>query len=761
MTRAVPVLALMLTGLLSGPSWPQTGDPGSVPAQGGAAQADPLAALGGAIDAARRQMDTDLSGAAAALDHLAVESMELRRTRTLSDLERPMHRDLFLLRANAHLQLLNNDRVEESFREVLRIDPFFTGQLAPREQELMDALRAREGGGLEVASPERAAKIVLNGVTAGLTGDAPTRLPLLAGEYELRLEKEGFQAGVARVTIAAGQTTTIRDLAPQRRVPPVVLLADRDDVEVAIDNAPPARMARLQVFRNQLTAAEASAIDQAVEVAKLDAATTAGFLLRNPPVDRPIVARFRRECFVETVRTIAVTSEALAKLGPDEAVLWFGDASVVRLQPDTGTLRVVSAPSDADVFVDGQLLGRTPFERGVCSGQHRVRVRHRIGSFNAVANVSRGRTEALDAVLKPSVAVVGAVETVEGRLRALPDLAAQIDRTLASAVTTYRAAGRIDLPPEVPRWTDQSAVELVGAADHEDSAAVMSLLRLANENYDAALILAAVRRPAASGSEGPVDLLVFWSDHPNPDRIRWTTGQDDLKSLLSRLDVPAEASELVYQNHVGVRVADTMLPGAALLVVRVDAGSAAELAGLKPGDVIEALDGTVVTGGQFADRVRQKRPGDLVALRIAAPGAAPRLMNLPVQRRPSRAPVFDPAYYGNALIAKLTVAGILTPSAAERDLYGFNLALAYMRFGDYRRALDLLGGLGTVAEGYGVGKGAVQYFKARCLDAMGEREKALAAYKEVSALGDLPLADDGAGVATLARRRMSALARTP
>ncbi len=174
------------------------------------------------------------------------------------------------------------------------------------------------------------------------------------------------------------------------------------------------------------------------------------------------------------MRTIAVTSDALARLGPEQAVLWFGDASVVRLQPDVGTLRVSSTPSDADVFVDGQLLGRTPFERGVCSGQHRVRVRHRIGAFQAVATVVRGRTESVDAALKPSVAMVGAVDTAQGSLRALPELAAQIDRMLPSVVTTYRAAARVELPPEIPRWTDQSAVDLVAAADVRDSAAVVA-----------------------------------------------------------------------------------------------------------------------------------------------------------------------------------------------------------------------------------------------------------------------------------------------
>ena len=171
-------------------------------------------------------------------------------------------------------------------------------------------------------------------------------------------------------------------------------------------------------------------------------------------------------------------------------------------------------------------------------------------------------------------------------------------------------------------------------------------------------------------------------------------------------------------------------------MARVDAGSPAESAGLKAGDAVEAVDGTGVSAAQFDDRVRQKRPGDLVALRIASAGAAPRLVNVPVQRRACRAPVFDPTYYGN-------------------------LALAYMRFGDYRQALDQLTALGNVVEGFGVGKGAVMFFRARCLEAMGERDRALALYKDVSGLDDQPFADDGAGVATLARRRLAALARTP
>src|SRR5262249_58598186 len=114
--------------------------------------------------------------------------------RPLSDAERATHRQLFQLRADAHMQLLNNDKVEESLRELLRVDPFFSGTLPPREPSIADALRSKEGALLEVTSLEPGAKVFVNGAPAGVTGDAPTRTSVIAGEYEVRLEKDGFQA---------------------------------------------------------------------------------------------------------------------------------------------------------------------------------------------------------------------------------------------------------------------------------------------------------------------------------------------------------------------------------------------------------------------------------------------------------------------------------------------------------------------------------------------------------------------------------------
>ena len=726
------------------------------------AAGDAEARFAASVDAASKMLDTDVRAAVDALDHLASESVEMRRVRSLSDAERATHRQLFLLRANGHLELLDNDKAEESLRELLRIDPFFSGQLAPRAQSIVDTLRSKEGGILEITSPESGAKVSINGAPAGVTGDTPTRTPVVAGEYEIRLEKEGFQPGVTRIVVLPGQTASLRDLAPKRRIPAVTFLANRTDLDVAVDNSAPVRMTPLLSLRSQLSPAENAALEQAAGTA-LDPQSTAGFVLRDPPIDRPILFRFRRDCFVEESRTVTITPELLAKAGTDP-LLWLGETSFVRPQPDVGTLRVLSTPRDADVVVDGQLVGRTPFERNVCSGQHRVRLRHRIGSFNATASVIRGRTEVVDTVLKPGIAVLGAVDATQSPATYAGDLAAQLERTLTASISTFRAAARLELPPELQRWTDASTVDLVNAIDRNDSAGVTRLLKLANDNFEAPLMVAAVRR---AGDRG-VDVLVLWSEHAGVDRAAWSGQANDLAAIVSRIDSPTDGTDLVYQNDLGIRVADVGLADAPLLVVRVDAGSPAASAGVRAGDGIEAVDGAAMDRGgapggsnaqKFGDVVRQKRPGDIVTLRILSSSGPAHQVPLPVQRKPRRAPVFDPDYYGNALIAKLTAASIIAPNSSERDLLTFSLAVAYMRFGDYKTAADLLAPLNALAEGSGVGRGAVLYFRARCLEALGDRDAATELYKQAAAIGSQLITDDGATVGALASRRLAAMSK--
>jgi hypothetical protein len=135
--------------------------------------------------------------------------------------------------------------------------------------------------------------------------------------------------------------------------------------------------------------------------------------------------------FVEGESLEAIITR-LAPLPPATALDLLSQISAAR--PDVGALRVTSTPTDADVFLDKQLVGRTPFERDVCAGTHQVRVRHRIGSSLAAATVVRGRLEVPDVALKPDIAFLGALESTGGKLVSSPPLTAGIERVLASVL---------------------------------------------------------------------------------------------------------------------------------------------------------------------------------------------------------------------------------------------------------------------------------------------------------------------------------------
>jgi len=735
--------------------------PAPVPPQQGAAQVVPLVdPFQGRVDRAAQLLETDPRAAIEALDALAVESIELRKTRALTAVERPAHRQLFIFRARGHLQSMNDDRVEESLRELLRVDPFFNQALAPREQEVLGAIRTRETGLLEVSSGLRDCRVLLDGIEIGVTGDVPVRASLVSATYHLRLEKPGFQAASARVMIATGQTLSVQDLTPRAQVPPVAFLSDREGVEVLVDNAPVGATARLPALRERLSAEEATALDAIISAARFDPATSSGVLLRDLPVDRSVSVRFRGDCLIEESRALTVTADMLAALEAGLPLLWFGEANAVRMRPDVGTLRVASLPADADVYVDGVMVGRSPLERQVCTGEHRVRVRHRIGSHTAMATVARGRTATVDVTLKPGLAFLGAVQTVQGALHSAPELTTAVDRALPAAVKGFRVASLVGLPPEIERWSDRSTAELVAASDRGDADQVTRWLRAAAENYDAPLLLAAVARGVASDTGAAVDLLLFWVDHAAADRVRLTrVSPDTVGQVLRQIDSPTDPAALVFANDIGIRVADSLLYDAALVVVSVDTGSPAALAGIRQGDGIATVDGAAMTAAQVAARVGEKRPGEPVALRLT--GAQGREVTVPVLRRPRRAPVFDPTLFGNALMAKLSAAAAMAGSAAERNLMGFNLALVHVRFSEWRTALDQLEALGPLADGMGVGQAAAAYFRARCHLELGDRERALAVLREAASADAQVLADDGATVGALVKLRLGSLGEAP
>ena len=76
-----------------------------------------------------------------------------------------------------------------------------------------------------------------------------------------------------------------------------------------------------------------------------------------------------------------------------------------------------------------------------------------------------------------------------------------------------------------------------------------------------------------------------------------------LAAAIARLNAPADIGEWIGRNDIGLRVADTGLPAAPLLIVAVRSGSATDVAGLKVGEAIGAVDRAPATAAQLAERI--------------------------------------------------------------------------------------------------------------------------------------------------------------
>jgi tetratricopeptide (TPR) repeat protein len=712
------------------------------------------------VERAAQALGLDTLRALESLDTLAVESAELRKVRPLNPAERPVHRQLFIARARGYLKAGNTDKADECYRELLRVDPFFVASLPVRERERLDSVNARERGSIDVTSHVKDCRVILDGVGIGTTGEAPVHVTLVAGSYQLRLEKDGFQAATARITIGAGQTLAVGDLAPRSAVPLVLLLTDRPGLTVTIDQSPAGDTQRLADLKSSLSPDEASAVDLAATAAVFDPATSGGLIIRDATLDRPFTVQLRGACVVDQTRSLTVTADAVAGLAPGSALLWLGEASAFRMPSDVGTLRVTSVPADAEVYVDGALQGRTPFEQQVCTGQHRIRVRHPAGSSQITTAIVRGRAESIDVALKPGLAFLGAIETTPGGLRPFGELSAALERSLESTLHRFTLAHPVDARAGAAAWTDQLTADLIAAADRADSAAIARLLLVAKQHWDTPLLLAAVVRGSAGGEIGPIDLMLFWQGRADIDRMQVAgIATNVLRPAFERIDRSGDTDALLYEQSLGLQVADTGLAEAPLLVVSVEAGGPAAAAGLKPGDSLVALDGSTVTARQFADALSQKKTGQTLVATfspVAGDGTS-KQAPLTAQRRPRRAPLSDETLASNGIVAALTATAAGATSQADRDLAGFNLALTHMRLGEWSRALELFSAPGPLPAGIGVGPGAALYFRARCHEQLGDKDRALALYREAAAVNGQVLADDGASVAMLAKLRLAAL----
>lgn len=594
-------------------------------------------------------------------------------------------------RARAHLTRGEVGEAAEDFRAVLLADPGWRPDVADLTPAAVDLFEAERG--------ELVAYLTVETEPAGGTvflGDEPlgqtplVARPVFAGTHAVRVERPGYAPVSERAA----------DLFPGE----VLALSwelDRVGPVLSVITAPAGVTVR---------------VDGRV------AGATGGSLPED--LRQAVPPRFADEVFSAplmlsglTLGAHEITLEAPCRR-PSRFVFHADEPRdylprFVRLRPSTGGLRIESEPSGGRVWLDGEDRGVTPLSfSAMCSGEHRVEIRHPAGRCLRSVSVSRGSRAAVRCALRPVAALdAGGPESAEAL--------AAVRRVLEGSEEFFFAgesaeAGADEIPGEI-----QARIR--------------------------------VRMPPPASGDASVEFLAAGSAAPDRavfDRFAPGTAADALRRLL---DPPERRRPWIGATVALRRPADGGAPVLEIASARPE--GPAGLGGVEPGDEVRLAGGEEVFDELgFAQQLARHAPGSAFDLLVARDGAERRLRLVVAET-----PVL-PVRSGHRCNRRLTE---LDAAAARGDDDPFDrleAGVCRLLLGDPAGALSREFPEADLPVGPGIGQGTVFYYRGLALLAAGERERAA---RDFAAAAEVPgatlVTHDGPLLAPLARRRAARL----
>ncbi|HEX6738045.1 MAG TPA: PEGA domain-containing protein [Vicinamibacteria bacterium] len=634
----------------------------------------------------------------------------LRRQGQLPPRGREILGQSYELRGRAYFNIGLQEKAADSFRALVQFQPQYTiskDKVSPKIVDYFNAVKKALVGFLAVSSKPAGARVSLNGEFLGLTDFFP--LEVLAGEYTVEVSREGHQTETRAVSIAPQATETLQ-LELTRTMASAFFVTEPTGVEVWVDG--------------QLRATTDAA---RVEVANLSLG--------------PHVVEFRKKCHESVKRTLETGEPRDYEVDP------------VRLEESLAKLELRSDPPGARIFLDGEALGVTPRALDhICSGRHRVEVKHPAGKFIQDVVLEKDAAVALDCPVRPSLAFLGVVAESTAGERLVADVEERILQGLGQGKVVS-----LNFVP-APRETVERILELERLnrrALVPGSGTDADLVRKVTEKLAAALevqgFLIAVLPDEKLQRTAVLHLLAAGNAVSDRSRVNFAETAAYLR-FIAAVDQRARLA----RPWSGLVTVDTLLHEG-VPVLRVVPGSPAEKAGVAAGEVVEAVDGKPVKQtAELLAAVRGKRGGDKLALRLRAPGAAAaRAVDLALAESPQEIPLNDPALLYNKVMMDLRQQLEGYPGTEAAAFARLNLALAAMHFGDFASAHEhLLRAREELPARPGVSQGTALYYLGLTLERLGYRKEAGDAYRAAAAARDATLFDnDGPAVAGLAARR--------
>jgi len=723
MRRTAAVLVALLACGLAGAAWAQE----AVPAAPDAVQRE-LQAIEDLLVRAIAEFDgAQQSRSIVILDEIITRLESLRRDRTLPPRGREVLAQAYELRGRAYYNIGLQEKAADSFRSLIQLQPQYAlskDKVSPKIVDYFNSVKTALVGYLAVSSQPAGAKVTLNGEFLSLTDFFP--LEILAGDYTVEIAREGYRTESRPVSIAPKATETL-EVTLTRTSASAFLVTEPPGVEIWMDGA-------LAVTTAGTLAPDFAAAvrEKGLDPARASARTEIGGLsLGSHAIE------LRKKCH-ELVRKTVDFSEARDY-----------DLEPVKMEESLASLSLRSEPPGAKIYLDGEAAGVTPKDlEGVCSGKHRVEVKHASGKFLQDVVLERNESLTLDCPIRPSLAFLGVVAESAGGER----VAAEVQETLVRNLAKITSLNFVPAPREtVDRILEADRLARKGLLP--GSGTDPDLIRKLTEKMAAALevqgFLLAVLPEERLQRTAALHLLAAG----NTVTDRFDVAFNEAASYVRFLSVVDQRAAL-YHPWTGIITVDTLLHEG-VPVLRVAAASPGAEAGLQPGEVIDAADGhPIKQTAELLALVEAKKPKDKIALHVKGAGAA-RAVEVVLGQTPQEIPLNDPALLYNKVMMDLRQQVEGYPGTEAAAFARLNLAVCAMHFGDFAAAHEhLLKARTELPQRPGISQGTALYYLGLALERLGYKKEAGEAYRAAAAAKDATLFDnDGPAVAPLAARR--------
>jgi len=661
------------------------------------------------------------------LDEVVGRLEAFRRQGTLPGSAGEMLLQAYELRGRAYYNIGLQEKAAESFRALLQVRPqhqLSKERISPKVVDYFNSVKKAMVGYLAVTSKPAGAKVSLNGQYLGLTDFFP--LEVLAGEYTVEIAREGYATQTRSLGIAPRKTETL-EVELTRNLASAFFVTEPAGVEIWVDGQLRATTAG-SLEPEAVASAESSGVNPARASARIEVAGL------SPGAH---VVELRKRCY-ETVRRTIETPEAKD---------YFIDG--VRLEDSVASLRLTSDPPGARIYLDGEAMGQTPKElEGVCSGKHRLEVKHASGKFVQDLVLARNEGLSLDCPIRPSLAFLGVVAESAAGERVVADAEEKIVQNLSRIKSlNFFAAPRetVDRTLEADKLTRRGLIPGPGA----DADVVRKVTEKLAATLEVQGFLVATLPDEKLQRTAVLHLLAAG----NTVSDRWSVAFGEAASYLRFLSM-VDQKATVYRPWTGLITVDTLLHDG-IPVLRVVPDSPAARAGVQPGEVLQAADGKPVKQtAELLAAVEPKRPKDKLALKLSGT-AGSRSVDLSLAETPQEIPLNDPALLYNKVMMDLRQVVDGYPGSEAAAFARLNLALCAMHFGDFAAAHEHLVKARTeLPQRPGISQGTALYYLGLTLEKLGYKKEAGEAYRAAAGLpGATLFNNDGPSVAPLAARR--------